>query len=104
MYFAPRDGHFCNLPILRINVIKNSGLPLILSIGKSGNIKWYFDAAFAVHKYMRSHNGDLMNMGTGGAYVHSSKQNMNTKSSTEAKLVGLDDVLTQVIRNQYFLK
>ena len=74
-----------------------TGLPLILSIKKSGNIKWYVDAAFAVHKDMRIHTGGFMNMGTGGAYVQSRKQNMNTKSSTEAEFVRVDDVLTQLI-------
>ena len=80
------------------------GLPLILSIDKSVNIKWYVDALFAVHKYMRSHTGGFMTMGTGGGYVHSSKQKPNTKSSTEAELVGVDDVLTQLIWTRYFLK
>ena len=46
---------------------------------------------------MRSHTGGFMTMGTGGAYVQSRKQNLNTKSSTEAEIVGVDDVLTQVI-------
>ena len=80
------------------------GLPLILSIYKSGNIKWYVDAAFSVHKYIRSHTGCFMTMGTVGSYVQSSKHNMNTKSSNEADLVGLDDVLTQLIWTRYFLK
>ena len=53
---------------------------------------------------MRSHTVGLMAMGTGGSYVQSSKQKLNTKSSTEAKLVGVDDVLTQVIWTRYFLK
>ena len=45
-------------------------LPLILSIDKSGNIKWYVDASFAVHKDMRSHTGGFMTMETGGSYVY----------------------------------
>ena len=49
------------------------GLPLILSIERSGNIKWYVDAAFSVHEDMRSHTDGFMNMGTGGAYVKSRK-------------------------------
>ena len=53
---------------------------------------------------MRSHTDDFMTMGTGGAYVQFSKQKLNNKSSTKAKLVGVDDVLTQVIWTQYFLK
>ena len=64
------------------------GLPLILSINKSGNIKWYVNAEFAVHKDMRR---------TGGSYVQSSKQKLNTKISTEAELFEVDYVLTQVI-------
>ena len=80
------------------------GVPLILSIDKSGNIKWYIDAAFAVHKDMRSHTGGIMNMGTGGAYVQSIKQKLNTKSSTESEFDGVYDVLTQLIWTRYFLK
>ena len=56
------------------------GLPLILPIYKSVNINWYVDAAFVVHKYMRSRAGGFMDMGTGGAYTQSSKQNLNTRS------------------------
>ena len=73
------------------------GLPLILSINKSGNIKWYVDAVFEVYKDMRSHTGGFTTMGAGGAFVHSRKQKLNTKSSTENELVGVDNVLTQVI-------
>ena len=46
---------------------------------------------------MRIHTGGFMTMLTGGAYVLSIKQKLNTKSSTEAELIGVDDVLTQVI-------
>ena len=53
---------------------------------------------------MRSHTDDFMTMGTGGAYVQFSKQKLNNKSSTGDDLVGVDDVLTQVIWTQYFLK
>ena len=80
------------------------GLPYIFSIDKSGNIKWYVDASFVVHKDMRVHTGGFMTMGTGGAYVQSRKQKLNTKSSTEAEIGVVDDVLTQVICTRYFLK
>ena len=49
------------------------GLPLILSINKSVNIKWYIDESFVVHKYMKSHPGGFMTMVIGGAYVKSIK-------------------------------
>ena len=54
----------------------------------------YVDASFAVHKYMRRHTGGFMTMGTGGAYVQYRKQKMNTKSSNEAEVIGVYDVLT----------
>ena len=57
-----------------------------------------------VHKYMMSHTGVLVTMGTVGAYVHSIKNNLNTKISTEAGLVVVDYFLTQVICTWYFLK
>ena len=44
-----------------------------------------------------------MSMRIGRAYVQYRKK-LNTKSSTEAELVGVDYVLTQVIWTQYFLK
>ena len=68
-----------------------------MSIYKSGSIKWYADAEFAVHKDMSIQTGGFMAMVTEGDYVHSRKKKLNTKSSTEAELVGLDGVLTQVI-------
>ena len=49
-------------------------LPLILSIENYGNIKRYVDAAFAVHKNIRIHNGGFMTMGTVGAYVQSRRR------------------------------
>ena len=81
----------------------DTGLLFILSIDKSENIKWYIDAAFVVHKGMRSHTGGFVYMGTGGAYVRSKKK-LNTKSSTEAEFVTVVYVLTQLIWTQYFQK
>ena len=69
-------------------------LPLILSMDKYVNIKWYVDAASAVHKDMRRHTGGLITMGTGEACTQSRKQKINTKSSTEAYFFIVDNVLT----------
>ena len=53
---------------------------------------------------MRSHTCGFMTMGTGGECVNYSKQNLDTKSSTEADLVGVDNAPNQVIWTLYFLK
>ena len=53
---------------------------------------------------MGSHTGAFMTMVTLGAYVQPRKQSMNTKSSTEAEIVGVDAVMTQLIWTRYLLK
>jgi hypothetical protein len=45
-----------------------------------------------------------MSMGTGAVYLTSKKQKLNTKSSTEAELVGVDDVLPQALWTKYFME
>jgi len=80
------------------------GIPLILTMGGSGKIRWHVDAAFAVHNDMKSHTGATMTMGQGATSSKSSKQKLNTKSSTEAEFVGVDDVMSQVIWTRYFLE
>ena len=42
------------------------------------SLKWYMDAAFAVHPDMRSHMGAIMTMGEGAAQHVCHKQGMNT--------------------------
>ena len=67
-------------------------------------VKWYSNAAFATHNDMRSHTGVTMTMGHGGIINISTKQKLNTKSSTEAELVGVDDISGQLLWTNYFLK
>ena len=101
---GPDTDDYKNLSRVMKYIQGSIGLPLVLSIYKSGNIKWYIDASLTVHKDIRTHTGGFMTIVTGGAYVQSIKQKLNTNSSTEAELVGIDDVLTQVIWTRYFLK
>ncbi len=67
-------------------------------------IIWYGDAAFGVHKDLKSHTGGTMTMGKGSVINISSKQKLNTKSSTEAELVGADDLSGHLIWVNYFLE
>mgnify|MGYP001547637862 FL=1 len=43
-------------------------------------------------------------LGKGSCHSISRKQKLNTKSSTEAELVGADDVLTDLLWTQHFLE
>jgi hypothetical protein len=67
---------------------------LHLSAGNLRCIKWYVDASFAVHPDYKSHTGTTMSFEDGKGVVKSisRKQKVNTKSSTEAELVGIDDI------------
>ncbi len=64
---------------------------------------WYVDASFAVHPNMRSHTGGGLTMGRGLPIVSSTKQKLNTRSSTKSDLVGVDDMMPIVVWSQYFL-
>ena len=66
-----------------------------LEAGDTQSIQWYVDAAFAVHKDFRSHTGAVMSLGKGIISSVSIKQKVNTRSSTEAELVAIDDVVSK---------
>ena len=68
------------------------------------NPLWWADASFAVHPDMKSHTGGIMTLGKGAIQSISRKQKLNTKSSTEAGLVGADDVLSDVLWTNNFMK
>lgn len=65
---------------------------------------WYPDAAFAVHPDMKSHTGGILTLGKGAVNTFSAKQKLNTRSSTEAELVGADDIMPQAIWTKNFLE
>ena len=64
----------------------------------------WIDAAYAVHPNMRSQTGGAMSMGIGIIHGRSSKQKLNTKSSTEAELVVTSEYLPYNIWLIYFLR
>jgi len=73
---------------------------------QGGNIiicKWYLDAAFAVHQDMKSHTGAVLTVGKGAVNTISGKQKLNTRSSTEAELVGADGISPHALWTGYFL-
>ena len=52
---------------------------------------------------MRSHSGGALSLGKGVMHAASRKQKLNTKSSTEAELVAVDDLMPQILWTRYFL-
>ena len=84
---------------LRVNRLR----PLILSTNGSRVLMWYVNASFTMHPNMRSHTGGRLTMGRGFPIVSSTKQTLNTRSSTESELVSVDDMMLIVVWSWYFL-
>ena len=66
-------------------------------------VKWFPDAAFAVHADYKSHTGIVGTLGKGAFQTISSKQKLNTRSSTEAELVAADDCMSPALWTRLFL-
>jgi hypothetical protein len=79
-------------------------LPLTLSANGSGLLKWFIDASFGVHPNLRGHSGGGLPLGRGFPIVSSTKQKLNTRSSTETEVVGVDDFMPAVCWTRYFLE
>jgi hypothetical protein len=79
-------------------------MPLILSANGSHILKWWVDASFAVHPNLRGHSGGGLSLGRGFPVVGSTKQKLNTRSSTEAELVGADDFMPAICWTRYFME
>jgi hypothetical protein len=53
---------------------------------------------------MKGHTGGGPTLGTGFPFVTSTKQKLNTRSSTESELVAVDDCMPAICWTQYFLE
>jgi hypothetical protein len=83
---------------------KTKDMPLRLEAESLKIAKWWVDASYAVHPDMKSHTGGVFSMGKGGIYGTSTRQRINAKSSTEAELIAVAEVLPQILWTQYFLE
>ena len=78
-------------------IIGTRDLVLTLESDDTRMVKWWVDVEFAVNHDMKSHTGGMMSMERGSLYSASNKQKLNTKISTESELVGMDDLMTQIL-------
>ena len=79
-------------------------LILTLRANNDGIVRWWIDASYAVHDDMKGHTGATLSLGKGGIYSGSWKQRLVARSSTESELVGVYDVLPQVLWTKQFLE
>ena len=61
-------------------------IQLTLEADNSQTISWYIDSSFGVHRDMKSHTGLIHFLGKGCIIGKSTKQNVNTWSSTDEKI------------------
>ena len=60
-------------------------------------IRWHVDASYAYYNDMKSHTGALMSIGKGMISLYPRKRNVNTRSSTESEMVGVDDMMRKIL-------
>jgi hypothetical protein len=77
---------------------------LVLKVDDSQCIKWQVDAAFSVHHDKKIHTGATLSLGNGSVYSTSTKQKINTRSSTKAELVSINDVLSKILWVKRFME
>jgi Reverse transcriptase (RNA-dependent DNA polymerase) len=83
----------------------NANEPYILSMDDGClRIRWWVDASYGVHPDLKGHTGATMSMGRGCMFSLSRKQKLNTRSSTEAELVGVDDAMSLILWTRLFLQ
>jgi len=79
-------------------------LPLTLEADGTMTIKWWVDASYGVHEDCKGHTGGTMTLGKGHPYSASTKQKLNTRSSTEAELIGVDDLMPMILWTRMFIE
>ena len=78
-------------------------LGIVLEANKPIQLMAYIDASYAVHDNFKSQTGGIISLGRGPVFANSSKQKLVSKSSTEAELIGVSDVLSHVLWARDFL-
>ena len=61
------------------------------------------DAAYSVHDDCKGHTGCLLTLGKGSLHTVSCKQKINSKISTEAELIAVDECIPHILRIRHFL-
>jgi len=101
---APDEDDYKKLTRVMRYLQATRDLKLVLSADDTGRICWWVDAAYGVHFDMKGHTGGTLSLGKGSVYSYAGAQKLVARSSTEAEVIGVDDLMPQMMWTGYFLK
>ena len=79
-------------------------MKVTLSVDSLNTLNWFIDSAHQVHEDYKGHTSGSLTLGQGAVISKLSGQTMNTKSSSETELVGVDDLLSTILWTKYFIE
>ena len=79
-------------------------MKLTLGVDSLNILNWFIDSAHQVHEDCKGHTGGALTLGQGAVISKSPGQKMNTKSSSETELVGVDDLLPTILWTKHFIE
>ena len=77
---------------------------LTLTADEPVQLNAWIDASLGVHQDYKGHTGGVLTLGKGVLHAKSTKQKINSKSSTESELIGVSDYLSNVLQLRGFLE
>ena len=101
---SPNEDDFKKLGWCLHYLQDTKDLTLTLKADNMVTVLWWVDASFTVHRDYKSLTGATMTLGHGSIISLSNKQKINTHSSTEAELVGVNYAMSLVLWVHSFLQ
>jgi len=101
---APDVDDWCKLRRLMSFIKQTIDDERIMGADNLTEMLAFIDATHSVHPNMRGHTGGCITFGTGVVDTKSSKQKMNTRSSTETEVVGTSKYLPKNIFYKLFME
>ncbi len=78
-------------------------MKLTIMVNDLSVVRWWANVSDKTHHDWKGHSGMMISFGGGSSVSKSMNQRINTKSSTESKLVALDDSLPMILWCLYFM-
>ena len=100
----PNKGDWKKLKRLLQYIYGTLKIKRVISLDLYRKMNIFIDASHACHKNMRGQTGGCISIGKGVLHTRLSKQTLNSKSSTETKLIGSSDYLPYALWYIYFFR